>query len=823
MDTNRTFSFADDDGLSAGLRAAFGPSVAADATETHDVLATLGLESRILLDDSGPEADLEPLIRCAPPSQADDRQTIGRHEIVGEIARGGVGIVFKGRDRSLGRDVAVKTLRPDHAHSRAMMQRFVDEAQIAGQLQHPGVLPVYELGLGPNGKPFFSMKLVRGQTLASLMATRPDVLTERQRFLGIFAQVCQTMAYVHAKGVIHRDLKPSNIMVGSFGEVHIVDWGLAKVIARRDDSDSDAAESIIETARSQQGDMSMEGTVAGTPAYMPPEQARGETGVIDRRSDVFSLGAILLELLTGRPPYSGSRSDVLRQAREGQTADALRRLDALVVDADLAAIARDCLQVAAVARPADAAIVAGRISAFLESLDRRARESEVEAARQAAHAVGERRTRRLTLALAAAILLLAFLTGGAWLWNHAQALDRTARNSAALNESLDSAELALGLARSAPPAQPEPWRRVESAIETARKLAEAPEISPAAEQRLQRVLGNFEQAQSARQLMEVVEDTVIAGATHMDADSWTRMGDQLADAFTSYGIDVRRASPTEIGERIRSSPMAVQLTDGLELWIATEFQVCEFGAMRYTVPDLMQKVKALDIADPDPFRMALRAQLYTTTGPDGAALRALKDSAAFEQLLPRTLSWLGCAFGMIGDFEQSDEVYHRAILLHPDDFMLNFDYALTLAPRKRWDLAIRAYSRVQALRPRNSGVWRALGLALRETGELPASIDALRQSIALQPEHGPTHADLAHSLRLNKQLEEAFVAAQRAAELSPRTAMVQAELGHIHRARGEWREALVAYQAAKLAAAKDTKWKEPVDDWIAECERQRKQ
>lgn len=818
MDTNRSFSFADDDGLSAGLRAAFGPSVATDATETHDVVATLGLESRVLLADSGAEMDLEPLVRCAPPTDIDARDRIGRHEIVGEIARGGVGVVYKGRDRSLGRDVAVKTLRPDHAQNRVMMQRFVDEAQIAGQLQHPGVLPVYELGLGPQGKPYFSMKLVRGQTLASLLAARPDVQTDRQRFLGIFGQVCQTMAYVHAKGVIHRDLKPSNIMVGSFGEVHIVDWGLAKVLARRDAESSDAAESMIETARSQHGDMSIAGTVAGTPAYMPPEQARGETSAIDRRSDVFSLGAILLEILTGRPPYVGSRTDVLRQARDGQMLETLRRLDALVVDAELAAIARDCLNTASNSRPRDAAVVAIRMSAFLESLDRRARESEIEAARQAAHALGERRNRRLTLALAAAILLFAFAGGAAWLWHRAQTLERTSRNTAALNESLDTAELALGLARSAPPAQPEPWRKVEASVDTARKLATAPEIVPAALERLAKVLGEFEQAQKARQLMEVVEDTVIAGATHMDRESWTRMGDQLADAFATYGIDIRKGSVEEIGERIRSSPMAVQLSDGLELWIATEGHLGEFGAMRFSIPDLKEKLKALYIADPDPLRTALRQEIYTFQ-PNPAKLRAMKDAADFETLLPRTLSWLGAGFSMIGDFEQSDEVYRRAIALHPGDFMLNFDYALTLGPRKRWHDAIRAYSRVQALRPRNSGVWRALGLALRETREYAASIDALKQSIVLQPDHGPTHADLAHSLRLDKQLDAALESARRAAELSPRLALVQAELGHVHRDREEWREALTAYQAAKAAAAYDKSWREPVVEWIAECER----
>ena len=110
-----------------------------------------------------------------------------------------------------------------------MLQRFVEEAQIAGQLQHPGITPVYELGQFADKRPFFTMKLVKGQTLAALLAVRKDVTDDRTKFVGIFAQVCQTLAYAHARGVIHRDLKPSNVMVGAFGEVQVMDWGLAKV------------------------------------------------------------------------------------------------------------------------------------------------------------------------------------------------------------------------------------------------------------------------------------------------------------------------------------------------------------------------------------------------------------------------------------------------------------------------------------------------------------------------------------------------------------------------------------------------------------------
>jgi serine/threonine-protein kinase len=147
-----------------------------------------------------------------------------------EIGRGGMGAVFKGRDTEIGRELAVKMLLEEHRQRPEYVRRFVEEAQIAGQLQHPGVAPVYEMGRCHDDRPFFTMKLVKGLTLAELLRQRPDAHADLGRFLGIFLQVCQTLAYAHSHGVIHRDLKPSNVMVGSYGEVQVMDWGLAKVM-----------------------------------------------------------------------------------------------------------------------------------------------------------------------------------------------------------------------------------------------------------------------------------------------------------------------------------------------------------------------------------------------------------------------------------------------------------------------------------------------------------------------------------------------------------------------------------------------------------------
>jgi serine/threonine protein kinase len=257
----------------------------------------------------GPDTEpADPVVR--PHSDAIPAEAPTRLQIHGEIARGGMGAILKGRDTDLGRDLAVKVLLETHAGKTELVQRFVEEAQIAGQLQHPGITPVYELGKFTDKRPYFTMKLVKGQTLAALLAARLDPASDRTKFVGIFAQVCQTLAYAHARGVIHRDLKPANVMVGSFGEVKVMDWGLAKVlkeggVADEQKAHAQQAVSVIQTQRSkgsatpELGSHTQAGSVLGTPAYMAPEQARGELELVDTRADVFGLGAILCEILTG--------------------------------------------------------------------------------------------------------------------------------------------------------------------------------------------------------------------------------------------------------------------------------------------------------------------------------------------------------------------------------------------------------------------------------------------------------------------------------------------------------------------------------------------
>jgi hypothetical protein len=413
-----------DDSLDAGLRAAFGPDSTGFGRGGESVLAVierdLGPNVRLRLRDGPDErTDAGPL---ATPVPARGRSGTGRYEIAGEIARGGIGVVLKGRDADLGREVAIKTLRTEYASRPAMVRRLVEEAQIGGQLQHPGVLPVYEMGLDANLRPYFTMKLVRGRTLAALLHDHDDHTRagqERHRFLAVFEQICQTMAYAHARGVIHRDLKPSNVMVGAFGEVQVVDWGLAKVLARSAAADAPAAgapqrepgEGEVATVRnSEPGPQSVAGSVLGTPAYMAPEQARGQVENLDERCDVFALGAILYEILTLRPPYVGTGPEALRQAAEGRIEDAFTYLETCEAEGELVRITRTCLATAREERPRDAGIVARAVSAYLAEAEDRARRAQVEAATVRARADAERRARRLTTAVGV-LALIAVLIG----------------------------------------------------------------------------------------------------------------------------------------------------------------------------------------------------------------------------------------------------------------------------------------------------------------------------------------------------------------------------------------------------------------------------
>jgi eukaryotic-like serine/threonine-protein kinase len=242
----------------------------------------------------------------------DDGTVKARYADGGILGEGGMGEVRLCSDRRIGRDVAMKLVRADYRDDASVRQRFLREARVQGQLEHPSIVPVHDLGMDEEGRPFFTMKRIRGVTLEEIIARRradPAAAAEypRHRLLAAFTRVCLTIHYAHTCGVVHRDLKPGNIMLGDFGELYVLDWGLAKVGSAEDEP---SAPRLPESASA--GGRTTAGALMGTLGYMPPEQIEGRN--VDARSDVYALGAILFEILTCQPLHEGHSPVELVQA-----------------------------------------------------------------------------------------------------------------------------------------------------------------------------------------------------------------------------------------------------------------------------------------------------------------------------------------------------------------------------------------------------------------------------------------------------------------------------------------------------------------------------
>ena len=286
-----------------------------------------------------------------------------RYQVERELARGSMGVIQVARDLTLQRLVALKRLNAKGVPGAAA--RFFEEARITAQLQHPGIVAIYEIDKGADGRPFFSMQLVEGHTLEQILdglrEGHPEIVREftRIRLLNIFNQICMTVAYAHSRGVIHRDLKPSNIMLGEYGEVFVMDWGLAKII------DSNVLHPVVGGRPDDPIYQTRVGDITGTPRYMSPEQAMGLIDALNERSDIYSLGALLFEILTQRPAHTGKTvQEVLRRVRSGQIRTPSSQ--APDVPAELDAVVLRCMAFDQIDRYASARELRDQLEAWLE-------------------------------------------------------------------------------------------------------------------------------------------------------------------------------------------------------------------------------------------------------------------------------------------------------------------------------------------------------------------------------------------------------------------------------------------------------------------------
>jgi tetratricopeptide (TPR) repeat protein len=783
------------------------------------------------------------------------------YELRERLGQGGMGEVFFALDCRLNREVAVKVLRSRHAGEPELERRFLEEAQIASQLPHPGVAPVHEVGTlpQPDGRPYFVMKLVRGRTLAALLAERTSVAAELPRFLAIFEQVCQTVAFAHSRGVLHRDLKPANVMVDSYGEVQLMDWGLAKVIgAAAVEEPSDAGLSTIHAVRTDrsgpEGQGSQAGSVLGTPAYMAPEQARGAVSQLDRRTDVFGLGAVLCEILTGQPPYVAERGEVLPRAAEADQEDALARLDHCGADAALVALARSCLSPAREARPRDGGAVAARLAAYREGVQERLRQSELEKAAAQTRAVEAKKRQRLTIALAVAVVLgLGTAGAGAW-YLHQQQLERQAERDrievarlAEVNAALDDAERRQA---------EEPPERAWAALDRAE--TRLGDNAPATlRRRAEQVRAELERRQKDRQMLARLDEARLQKAATTSGGYFDSLGaDRLyQEAFRWYGLDVERLEPREAAARVRASTLASELLDALDDWCRS---VHSLDGKR------LQHLRAVaDGADPDNWRRQLRLALGA---PDRAAIQRVARETPSNRLSPAAVVLLADALKVTGEQRQGLEVLREAQRRQPGDFWLAYElaYACSRSGPGDREEAVRYRTAALALRPDspaahddlgvalgNQGKWAEaevehrealrlksdypkahnnlgvdllfqgkgseaeaefrtalrlrpdypeahtnLGNALHAQGKLPEAEAQFREALRLQPDYSDTHYNLGNALQDQGRMAEAVASYQEALRLQPDLPKTHHNLGCALHLQGKWAEAVAEFQEA---------------------------
>ena len=717
-------------------------------TVLDSIAELVGQPPKVLLPDTDSEHGVSPMV---DPGRAADSVPRGRanYQIMGEIARGGMGTILKGHDTDLGRDVAVKVLDDEMSKNPAVVQRFVEEAQIGGQLQHPGIVPVYELGLMADDRPYFTMKLIKGRTLLALLQQRKDPAKDRGRFLSIFEDVCQTMAYAHSKGVIHRDLKPANIMVGAFGEVQVVDWGLAKVLNRGGVADErrakESLKTIIETVRSgpgTSGSDSMIGSVMGTPAYMAPEQAQGEIEKLDERADVFGLGAILCEILTGTPPYVDGDDRTVVQAARAQLEPCRERVQQCDVDEELKRLCLDCLMTSREARPSNADEVAQAMHEYLTTVEERAHQAELAATEARVEAAEQKRARTVTTAVAGTVLLALVLGGGGYYFVEQERTARLELARAARAERAEQVRASIDALHDEAFELRQVGRYAEAvaAAEQARELSSQDAATDDLRQRAKRILDQartdlaadeHEQGLLAqdRALLDRLEELQYGIAENLDNAERAEYDAHFAAAFREYGVDLEADDLVPALERIRDRGISEEVALALDDWSRIR------GLMTRFTDDSVIRLAYLAIdLDPDPVRKELREALLAT---DVEAVLEFVRPENLHRLPPGSIRNLSAHVWWRFPQHRSElyPMYDHALQLYPDSFALQVVGRNIYRQVGRWQDSLDCRRAMANLRPDDADLRVQFASALGLAGYATQSLAAYRVALEVDPNH----------------------------------------------------------------------------------------
>lgn len=712
--------------------------------------------------------------------------------IFGSVGAGGMGIVFRARQEQLQRDLALKVLSPTLKSSAEARLRFESEARIHAGLQHPCIAPVHELGTTSDGRPFFSMKLIGGQTLDARIAESQASEVEQSALIEIFAQICQAVAFAHSRGVIHRDLKPGNVMVGDFGEVQVMDWGLAKVITSVSNAEFDnAVESSCNEIRTIQTRRAI-----GTYPYMPPEQALAQVERQDERCDVFGLGAILCHILTGKPVYTSDHAQPIEvQAETAALVPAFSRLDRCGAPPALIALAKNCLAHEPQSRPRSGTVVADSIKRFQADQHARIRRVELERETAVATAALERRRRRLTSLVAfltAGFVLVLFV--GNW-WRQSLIAVRQAE----LKKMADGARTVV--------------ERVETALRdgnwngAATSLAQfQPVVGEAVSTALaDRAERSRRDLALALRLEEIEELRFVAFDT--DGHPAVVFG-KFVDAFHEAGYDLKSSDVGSLAARIKASTINMALVAALDRSVA-EFKDGETARHFSQIAQL---------ADPRPTPWKTEARNPETwTRP--TRLRQVTERTPWGDAPPALVILLASRMNSNGV-----DYLRRAHTAYPNDFWISSILGQKIIgpqPGVRKDPlhaaeGVSYFRAALAVRPKSAGALTNLGIALSSQGKASEAVDISKLAVARAPQHYRVHLNLGVALDESGDFASACAAYQRAVELNPRSATSFYRMGQSLRRLRRFDDSVVAFQQSIVLEPQHADvWRGLGDTWFA--------
>jgi tetratricopeptide (TPR) repeat protein len=775
--------------------------------------------------DEPAEAPAAEVVRDAESSPP---ATLGDFRIVRQVGRGGMGVVYEAEQISLGRRVALKVLPLAAALDARQLQRFKNEAQAAAHLQHTNIVPVYFVGC-ERGVHFYAMQYVEGQTLAALttdlrrqgerpaeplVATGPYVPSTEPAASGdagsgaavtqplaglstmhshrepaffravaqLAIQAAEALEHAHQMGVVHRDIKPGNLMVDGRGTLWVTDFGLAQF-------QTDAS-------------LTVSGDLIGTVRYMSPEQALANRVLIDHRTDIYSLGVTLYELLTLRPAFAGKdRQELLRQITFEEPSRP-RRLNR-AIPPELETIVLKAMEKNPADRYATARDLADDLRRWLEDKPIQARRPSLV---QRARKWGQRHRAMVRTAAVCLLVTLAVLAGSVGWVVRDQAARRTETEREA-NAALEEATKWQGEGR------------LPEALAAARRAAWVAETGTAGAAFRQRVQARRADLELVAELEEARLQMTAVKEEHFDSE----LGDRLfAQAFQRAGLDVEVLPVEEAAERIRQSSVPVELAAVLDDWALTRMGIR--GQSDSSCKHLWRVARG---ADPDAWRDRMRQAL------ERADKQALLDLAGSEEVTrqpSRTLDSLADALLGMEAAEPAQALLQQARQEHADDFWVNHHlaWAFVSTHPPRYDEALRFYTAAAALRPQSPGTHYNLACDLQELGRLDEAIAEYHEAIRLKKDDVGAHYNLGNALQDKGQLDEAIAEYREAIRIKKELPEAHNNLGNALRDKGRLDEAIAEYREA-IRLKKDSpkahsnlgnalREKGRLDEAIAECQ-----